>query len=195
VDNYSAVCGAGLSVQHHLVDGFQDSVLCRHCVFRNNRTGVSGSATDLLSAGSFAVFENCLFVRNVSNVRIDVNRRSGYGALTVFPRCRAIVRRCTFTENNAGVDDRGSGSSYTDCIFWNNRRPGGVNTRPRFELDITDAAGVRGCFIHGQVNDLRDNVSVAVNTFDPPDPAFDGEFRPKNPRYAEVGYRPVQDHQ
>jgi hypothetical protein len=189
--NYGCVCGAGLSVQHHKTLGTRDSVLCRNCEFRDNRTAVSGSAVDLLTPGSRAVFENCLFVGNVSNATVDANGRSGYGALTVFPFCRAEVRHCTFTDNNAGVDDRGERSSYVNCIFWNNRRPGGTNPRPRFELDITDAGGVTGCFIHGEVNDLQANVSTSASRFDPPDPDFDADYRPRNPLYQSAGYRPV----
>jgi hypothetical protein len=49
---------------------------------------------------------------------------------------------------------------------------------------------VTGCFIHGETNDLRGNVSGAQNTFDPPDPGFDTTYRPTNPVYASVGYRP-----
>lgn len=188
--NSSTVCGAGLSVQHHLTEGFRQAVRCRHCIFRNNRTAVSGPAADLLSAGSYAVFENCLFVGNQANEKIDANGRSGYGALTVFRGCRVEVRHCTFTNNSAGVDDRSTGSAYEDTIFWNDRRVGGVNHRPRFELDVTDAHGVRGCFIHGVVNDLRGNVNAVSNTLDPPDPDFDAEYRPRQPLYASVGYRP-----
>ena len=87
------------------------------------------------------------------------------------------------------MDDRGSGSLYADNIFWNNRRQGCLNHRPRFELDITDSTGVHGCFIHGQVNDLRGNVDRHSNAFDPPDAEFDPAYQPRQPRFARVGYR------
>ena len=53
-------------------------------------------------------------------------------------------------------------------------------------------AGVRGSFIHGDVNDLRGTINRDVNTFDPPDPRFDAQFVPQAPEYAAVGYRPVK---
>ncbi len=170
----------------------REPVRFKDCTFRNNCCGVSGSAVDVLSPGSWAEFDNCLFVANVSNKKIDANGRSGHGALSVFPQCTVGVSRCTFTDNGSGVDDRGVGSSYRDSIFWNNKRPGGLNPRPRFELDITNAGGVSGCFIHGETNDLRSNVSTPSNAFDPPHPEFDDRYTPRNPRYAGAGYRPPQ---
>ena len=188
-DNSSSVCGAGLSVQHQL-ETLKDEVRLRNCIFRNNRTAVSGSAADLLSPGSSAVFDNCLFVGNISNEKLAGPTEAGYGALTVFPYCRVVVRRCTFTGNWAGVDDRGQGSFYEKTIFWNNNRSGGRNSTPRFELNIANAQGVAGCFIHGDRNDLRGRINPRLNTFDPPDPDFDADFRPRNPLYRDVGYRP-----
>jgi len=74
VDNYTSPCGAGISVQHQ---GFnQQSVLIENCVFRRNRTQVTGAAIDLL-AGSAACVRNCLFVGNVSNAWWRSARASG----------------------------------------------------------------------------------------------------------------------
>jgi hypothetical protein len=115
----------------------------------------------------------------------------GSGALTVFAGSKATVSRCTFTRNWNGVDDNGTGSTYVDSVFWNNTLPGGISPGARYELDITDGAGVRGSFIHGQTNDLRGTINRATNTFDPPDPRFDDAFVPHEPRYAAVGYRPT----
>ncbi len=113
----------------------------------------------------------------------------GSGALTVFERSHATVSRCTFTGNWNGVDDNGPGSTYTDCIFWNNTLKGGISAGGRYELDIVNADGVRGSFIHGEINDLRGTISKDANTFDPPDPQFDAQFVPRAKPYANVGYR------
>jgi hypothetical protein len=197
-DNYTSPCGAGVSVEH--LGQTQDSARFRNCVFRNNRTQTTGSAVDLLH-GSAATIDNCLFVGNVSNMGVDYvglltggeyHPEHGSGAMTVFAESRAAVSRCTFTGNWNGVDDDGTGSTYVDSIFWKNNLRGGISPGSRYELDITDGAGVRGSFIHGDVNDLRGTVNRDVNTIDPPDPRFDSLFGPRAPQYAAVGYRPVK---
>jgi parallel beta helix pectate lyase-like protein len=194
--NYSSPCGGGVSVEH--LGRPLDSVLFRNCIFRDNRTQTTGSALDLLH-GSYATLENCLFVGNIANMGVDVvgllggaeyHAEHGSGALTVFEGSRATVTRCTFTGNWNGVDDNGTGSTYVDSIFWKNTLKGGISPGPRYELDIADAEGVRGSFIHGEVNDLRDTVDRKANTFDSPDPRFDARFVPQAPQYAKVGYRP-----
>jgi hypothetical protein len=196
--NYSSPCGGGVSVEH--LGQTQESVLFRQCVFRNNRTQTTGSALDLLH-GSWATLENCLFVGNVSNLGVDVvglltggeyHPEHGSGAMTVFEGSRATVSNSTFTGNWAGVDDDGTGSTYVKTIFWKNTLRGGISPASRYELDIADAAGVRGSFIHGDVNDLRGTINRDVNTIDPPDPRFDAQFSPQASQYAEVGYRPVK---
>jgi hypothetical protein len=196
--NYTSPCGGGVSVEH--LGQVQNSVLFRHCIFRDNRTQITGSAVDLLH-GSRATIENCLFVGNISNLGVDYvgmlsggeyHAEHGSGALTVFEGSRATVSRSTFTGNWNGVDDDGTGSTYVDTIFWKNTLRGGISPGARYELDITDGAGVRGSFIHGDVNDLRDTVKRDQNTMDPPDPRFDPQFSPRAPEYAAVGYRPVQ---
>jgi hypothetical protein len=197
-DNYTSPCGAGVSVEH--LGQTQDAARFRNCVFRNNRTQTTGSALDLLH-GSAATIDNCLFVGNVSNMGVDYvglltggeyHPEHGSGAMTVFAESRAAVSRCTFTGNWNGVDDDGTGSTYVDSIFWKNNVGGGISPGSRYELDITDGAGVRGSFIHGDVNDLRGTVNRDVNTIDPPDPRFDNQFAPHAPQYAAVGYRPVK---
>jgi parallel beta helix pectate lyase-like protein len=195
--NYSSPCGGGVSVEH--LGQPRDSVLFRHCVFRDNRTQTTGSALDLLH-GSDATIENCLFVGNIANLGVDYvgllggaeyRPENGSGALTVFEGSRATVSRSTFTGNWNGVDDNGTGSTYVDTIFWKNNLKGGISPGKRYELDIIDAAGVRGSFIHGDVNDLRDTIDRKLNAFDPPDPHFDARFVPQSPQYAKVGYRPA----
>jgi hypothetical protein len=196
--NYTSPCGGGVSVEH--LGQVQNAALFRNCIFRNNRTQITGSGFDLLH-GSRAEIENCLFVGNVSNLGVDYigmmsggeyHPEHGSGAMTVFEGSRATVSRCTFTGNWNGVDDNGTGSTYVDTIFWKNNLGGGISPGARYELDITDGAGVRGSFIHGDVNDLRSTIDPKVNTFDPPDPRFDAHFAPQAPQYARVGYRPVR---
>jgi hypothetical protein len=196
--NYTSPCGGGVSVEH--LGQTQDSVLFRNCIFRGNRTQITGSALDLLH-GSQATIENCLFVGNVSNVGVDYvglltggeyHPEHGSGAMTVFEGSRATVSRSTFTGNWNGVDDGGTGSTYVESIFWNNTLRGGISPGPRYELDIIDGAGVRRSFIHGDVNDLKGTIDRQLNTLDPPDPRFDAQFFPRAPQYAGVGYRPVK---
>jgi hypothetical protein len=196
--NYTSPCGGGVSVEH--LGQIQDAATFRHCVFRNNRTQITGSALDLLH-GSRATLENCLFVGNVSNMGVDYvgmlggaeyHAEHGSGAMTVFEGSRAAVSRCTFTGNWNGVDDNGTGSTYADSIFWKNTLSGGISPGSRYELDITEGSGVRGCFIHGSVNDLRGTIRREFNRFDPPDPRFDDAFLPRAPEYAAAGYRPAK---
>jgi hypothetical protein len=196
VDNYTSPCGAGASVEH--LGQIQEAALFRHCIFRNNRTQTTGAALDLLR-GSRAIVENCLFVGNVANMGVDYvglltggeyHPEHGSGALTVFSGSRVDVNRCTFTGNWAGADDESVNSTYVDSIFWNDTLAGGISPGARYELDIGDASGVRGTFIHGQVSDLRGTIDRTQNTFDPPDPQFDDNFVPHAPEYAKVGYRP-----
>ena len=198
VDNYASPCGGGISVEH--LGQVQESVLLRHCIIRNNRTQTTGGGVDLLH-GSRATIENCLFVGNLSNMGVDVvglltggeyHPEHGSGAMTVFAGSTATVSNCTFTGNWSGVDDDGTGSTYVDSIFWNNTLGGGISQGSRYELDITDGAGVRGTFIHGAINDLRQSIDKEKNTIDPPDPRFDAAFVPQAPQYAKVGYRPIK---
>lgn len=197
-DNYASPCGGGVSVEH--LGQSQESVLFRNCIFRGNRTQTTGSALDLLH-GSAATVENCLFVGNVANMGVDVvglltdgefHPENGSGAITVFADSKVMVSRSTLTGNWSGVDDVGRGSTYIDTIFWANTMAGGISPGKRYELDIEDGAGVRGSFIHGEINDLRGTIKRELNTFDPPDPRFDAQFVPRAPEYSKVGYRPVR---
>ena len=197
VGNYTSPCGAGVSVEH--LGKPLDAAVFRDCIFRDNRTQVTGAAFDLLH-GSRATLDNCLFVGNMANLGVDYvglltggeyHPEHGSGAMTVFEGSRAEVSRCTFTGNWAGVDDNGTGCTYVKSIFWNNTLKGGISAGARYEIDITNGGGVRESFIHGETNDLRGTISRAVNTFDPPDPRFDAQFVPQAPEYGAVGYRPV----
>ena len=196
-DNYTSPCGGGVSVEH--LDQVQEAATFRNCIFRNNRTQTTGSALDLLH-GSAATVENCLFVGNVANMGVDVvglltggefHPENGSGAITVFADSKLTMSRSTVTGNWSGVDDAGRGSSYVETIFWKNTLAGGISSGKRYELDLEDGAGVRGSFIHGDINDLRGTIKRELNTFDPPDPRFDAQFVPQAPEYRQVGYRPV----
>jgi hypothetical protein len=197
VNNYASPCAGGVSVEH--LGSMPEPAMFRNCIFRENRTQVTGAALDVLH-GSWAAVENCLFVGNLANMGVDyvgmlsggeIHPEHGSGALTVFQGSRATVSRSTFTGNWNGVDDIGVGSSYVDCIFWQNTLTGGISPGGRYELDVTDASGVRGTFIRGNINDRQGAINRATNTFDPPDPRFDAAFVPQAPPYAQVGYRPV----
>ncbi|MDX1383035.1 MAG: right-handed parallel beta-helix repeat-containing protein [Thermoanaerobaculia bacterium] len=195
-DNLARPCGAGVSVEH--LGFIDDSVLFDGCIFRGNRTQVTGSAIDLLP-GSAATIRNSLFVGNLSNEGEnyvpatgdrDYNGEHGSGALTVFAGSRAIVSRSTFTANRNGVDDRGEGSLYENNVFWANDAPGGTAPGRRYELDVTASASVRGNRIGGgTIGDLQGVLDPAQ--LDAPDPEFDAHYRPLAPVYRDVGYRPT----
>ena len=198
--NYSKPCGAGISIEQR---GFNKvPVTIRNCIFRNNRVPMTGSAIDLLDMdhklGSSAVIENCLFLENLSNEPRGKRRSSlqtwsqknGHSALTVFPPSRVTVRNCTFVGNRNGVDDLGSSSIYSNCIFWNNTAPGGWATGQRYELDIhQDGTQVSGCMISGGQPDLKGKIDLSKNNFNPPDPQFDENYNPKSEAYHQTGYR------
>ena len=193
-DNFASPCGAGISVQQQ---GFnQQPVTIENCVFRSNRTQVTGAAIDLL-AGSSARIVNCLFVGNVSNTGEDVvARQSGErpfvnsGVLTIFQQSRALVRNCTFTGNRNGVDDMGGQSSYADCIFVDNKLDAGLKGSTRYELAVNAGAKVSGCFINGTVHDITQAVSAQENVLNAPPPRFNKDFVPEAPEYKCAGYRP-----
>ena len=187
-DNCASPCAGGVSIQHNVVP-FGGAALFRNCIFRNNHAASSGSALDVLTAGSSVILENCLFIDNVSDEKIVWPDNPRFGVLTVFPNCRATVRNCTFAGNSSGVDDRGD-STYENIIFWRNNRPGGISMKPAFELHIAGADGVTGCFFSGLDGDPEGNISRTSNRFDAPDPQFDNDYRPHNPVYDGVGYRP-----
>jgi hypothetical protein len=206
-DNYAAPCAGGISVHHP--HSFEDprksplrdeaAVRIEGCVFRDNRALVTGSAVDLLW-GSSAVLENCLFVGNVSNVGKDFtvpdgeqpqyDPEHGCGALTVFWGSRVRVSRCTFTGNYNGIDDMSVGNRYEHSIFWRNDLAGGIATGKRYAVALRDGSGMSGCFLRGEIDDLRGNVGKDRNVLGAPDPDFDAEYRPRAPAYRDAGYRP-----
>lgn len=168
-------------------------------MFENNHCPATGAAIDVLQ-GSFAIIENCLFVGNIANTGMDriarefgltYNHRHGSGALTVFPESKTIVKRCTFTGNWNGVDDRGSGNIYADNIFWMNTARDGSRPGAAYEIDILDARNVTRCFLKGHIADLRGTLNRADNVLEAADPQFNASFIPRAPEYRDVGYRPA----
>ena len=194
--NVAKPCGGGVSVEHR---GFGDhSVVFQDCVFRKNSCQLTGAAVDVLP-GSAAIFKNCLFVDNKGNNGDDdvsaegrhYNSVHGSGALTVFPESRVSVTGCTFTENRNGIDDKGRGNAYVDCLFWNNSVPGGTPEGTRYEMDIVHAVNVRHCFIGGVEPDLRGSLDPDNNSLGISDPLFDSRFVPQRGALAGIGYRPA----
>ena len=198
-DNFTSPCGAGVSVEHrgHIDGSRLQTVLLRDCVFRNNRCPISGAAVDLLH-GSGAEIVNCLFVDNLSNGPMDQRAETpgkwkpqhGSGALTLFPESQVIVRRCTFTGNRNAVDDSNQDNRYEDSIFWMNNAAGGWPTGSRYELDLASGVGVSGCFIGGDMDDLRAVIDKDQNVVGCSDPRFDERYVPQAQEFEGVGYRP-----
>ncbi len=196
-DNMTHLCGAGVSVEHR---GFaKNAAVFRNCVFRGNHCPGTGPAIDVLG-GSAAEIDNCLFVGNIGNTGMDriaseyglrYNDKHGCGALTVFPDSRVSVRRCTFTENWNGADDKGVGNSYVDSIFWQNVAGDGSRSGEPYELDIVNARNVRGCYFGGGLADLQRTIDPQDNNLEAPDPQFDKLFEPRAEAYRDVGYRSV----
>src|SRR5215831_11111585 len=88
--NCTSPCGAGVSVEH--LGQALDAAVFRDCIFRDNRTQITGAAFDLLH-GSRATLDNCLFVGNLANLGVDYiglmsggeyHPEHGSGAMTVF---------------------------------------------------------------------------------------------------------------
>ncbi len=198
-DNFTSPCGAGVSVEHrgHTDGSRRQSVLLRDCIFRNNRCPVSGAAVDLLH-GSSAEIINCLFVNNASNEPMDDRAADpgkwkpqyGSGALTIFPKSRVIVRRCTFTGNRNAIDDSSSGNLYEDSLLWMNHAPGGWPTGSRYEFDIASGVGVTGCHMNGEKIDIHNVIDPENNVLHCADPKFDDRYVPQAPGFENVGYRP-----
>ena len=199
-DNYASPCAGGVSIEHKGTTG-KESVRFSNCIFRNNSCPINGAGIDMLR-GSAALVENCLFVDNKSNSNHDSRSskvppwrpKRGGGTLTVFPTSRVVVKNCTFTGNRNGVDDSGIDSLYENCIFWMNNAPGGWLKAPRYELDIKDADGVRGCFLQGETIDLFGTLNPQQNVLGCPDPKFDKSYRPQAPGFEKAGYRPAIDN-
>ncbi len=195
VDNYASPCAGGISVQQqYSADQLEaGAVRIENCVFRQNRSQITGAAVDLLP-GSSAVISNCLFIGNLANRGLNyISENSAQpeftnsSPLTVFPTSRAVVVHCTFTGNRNGVDDLGRQSVYQNCIFWRNDLGGAYYGGERYNLDVEGAVQVSDCIFGGPVIDRSNSISRTNNVFDAPDPKFDQQFRPNSPVYALGG--------
>lgn len=189
VDNYASPCAGGISIQHE--GATNRYVLIENCIFRNNRAEVTGAALDLLW-GSHARVVNCLFEGNISNTGPGEgeNPFNNNGAITVFPRSRLHLERCTVTGNRNGIDDLGGLSTYVACLVSENPLPGGPPELARFELDLRLGGSVEGCVVAGPVLDPQSAVNPSRNRFLSAPPRLDDRFVPVDPELASVGYRP-----
>ncbi len=194
-DNYASPCAAGVSIEHRGHN--QHPAILRDCVFRQNRSPVTGPAVDLLH-GSAAILDNCLFVGNLSGTPMDDRSRflgkwrpeHGSGALTVFPKSRVEVRRCTFTGNRSGVDDASGASIYESCIFWANNVAGGWAPGEKYEADLAPGTQMTRCFLGGGgLVDLRETIDKSLNHLDCSDPQFNEAFEATAPEFSDAGYR------
>ena len=200
VDNLTSLCGGGANVDQQ---GFNDEpIRFTNCLFLGNRCPGTGAAIDILE-GTNVVVDNCLFVSNISNFGMDnllakfglsYNFEHGSGAITVFANAKLKLSKSTFVDNWNGLDDRGENNVIEKCVFWNNDKWDKSRPKEPYELDISDARGVRDCIIHGLKNDLQGTIDAAKNRMNPPAPQFDEGFVPQCPDYQDVGYRPIPGH-
>ena len=192
-DNYASPCAGGISVQQQAAA--EGPVRIENCIFRRNRSQITGAAVDLLP-GSSAVISNCLFVANIANLGVNYISENkaqpeftNSAPLTVFPTSRAVVQNCTFIGNRNGVEDLGKHSVYQKCVFWRNDLGGAFYSGERYELDLEDEAEVSGCVFGGSVIDRRGVVSKLTNLFNAPDPKFDPQFKAMAPEFRNAGLR------
>jgi hypothetical protein len=162
--NYASPCAGGISIQHEEIG--QGVVVIEDCIFRGNRSEVTGAALDLLW-GSTARVVNCLFEGNVSNTGPGEgeNPFNNNGAITVFPRSRISMIRCTITGNRNGVDDMSGLGDYAQCLFEKNTLDGGFTPQARYELHLERGGSVRQCFIDGPIRDPLSVVKPSDNEF------------------------------
>ena len=74
-----------------------------------------------------------------------------------------------------------------------NNAEGGISPEGRYEIDILDGSGVRGCFLKGDIDDLRGTLNKSRNVLNGSNPDFDAHYRPGAKAYQGAGYRPVVD--
>lgn len=196
-DNFSSPCGAAISLEQ--CGAMEHPVTIRNCIFRNNRSPLTGSAIDVQGhlSGSSVVVENCLFLGNLSNGELDERSRRlgtwkpnvGHGAVTVFRHSKAKFTRCTFVGNRNGVDDLSEASHYEDCIFWRNVADGGWPTGERYEIAVASPGNVKGCCLSSNSYSL----DPSANMLQAPDPNFDDRMNPRSSVFKNAGYRAVND--
>jgi hypothetical protein len=196
-ENYASPCAGGISVQQQWLESESapPPVRIQDCVFRQNRSQITGAAVDLLP-GSSALITNCLFVANIANLGVNYispnpaqPEFTNSAPLTVFPTSRAIVQSCTFVGNRNGAEDLGHRSIYQNCIFWHNDLAGGFYEAERYDIDVEDQGQVTGCVFGGRILDRRGLVSDSKNVFHASDPEFDAGFTPHSAACAGAGAR------
>jgi hypothetical protein len=93
--------------------------------------------------------------------------------------------------NRNGIDDSSTGNRYEKSILWQNTVPGGWPKGRRYELDLADGGGVRGCHVNGDLVDLNHSIDEKQNVLGCNDPDFDDAFVPRAEGFEGVGYRPA----
>jgi hypothetical protein len=193
--NYTTPCAGGISIQQERPNWAP--VIIRNCIFRDNRAQVTGSALDLL-AGSSARVENCLFVRNASNMGVDIvalgakeTPFTNSGVVTVFEHSRLEMSHCTFVENRNAIDDRGGISVFKNSIFYKNDWATGLDA-PRYEIEFVVGTRLENCRVQGAVRKVGADRSVAIEHLSADDPAFDADWTPKASSHEGIGYRPIK---
>jgi hypothetical protein len=197
-DNYASPCAGALSIQHegHGNQTAPEAVWVENCIFRNNSAEVNAAALDLLP-GSVATITNCLFVGNYGNVdRNYIDDRpqpefTNAAPVCVFQAAFGLFVNCTFVNNRNGVHDLSdTGSTYRNCIFWNNNLEGGFYTTNRFDFFAEGEPRVVGCYFNGGLIDPKGLLSkTSRNVFKAPSPGFDRLFNAQAKEYVGVGYR------
>ena len=85
-DNRSLICAGAIS-------NMGGMLTANNCAFIGNQCGDTGSAVDLLVAGSAAEIFNCTFVGN----RSDLSGKGTHGVITAFPNTMLVVIQCNFS--------------------------------------------------------------------------------------------------
>ena len=88
------------------------------------------------------------------------------------------------------MDDSNQDNRYEASLFWMNNAGGGWPTGSRYELDLASGVGVSGCFIGGDMDDLRAVIDKDQNVVGCSDPRFDERYVPQAQEFEGAGYRP-----
>jgi len=192
-NNFASPCAGGISIQQQGLTN--QPVVIRRSIFRGNKAQVTGAALDLLG-GSAAEVQNCLFLENASNLGDDVVAKiskekpfTNSGVVTVFEASSLIMRNCTFTGNRNAIDERGGRSVIENCVFYKNNLQTGLPAN-RYEVELTTGTQMTGCEINGVVRFRSLPSEITEKILHADDPKFDALWRPENPAYGAIGYRP-----
>ncbi len=197
--NYASPCAGGVSVEH--LDQMQDSVLFRDCIFRDNRTQITGSALDLLH-GSRATLENCLFVGNVvqhgRRLRRPADRRRVPPGTRLgrHDGLRGIARHGQPVHLHRQLErrrrQRHRQHLRRDHLLEEHaRRRHLARVALRARHHSTRPACVDRSSTATSTTSAAPSTAPRIPSIRP-DPRFDAQFAPQAPQYAAVGYRPVR---